>query len=420
MLHLFNISSNFAFIIRFGYTIITHFNPKYAITDYDVFVRIFDFNSNDFSMIATFIGLSISTALLEAKLYFSRIDTVTWQMFYDLVVRNADICKRCMKSEASQAKTFNRRLDMVRKKLAKKHSTSVWWFNPYSRMKASGSIWWNLDYINKFKLSQTKLSQYPEISFRLRTMMIIELNIANVISSTLITSLYVSFGALVILYFLELIQFFPVWYLPIVLLELSYFAYMLIRVLEILIFQTNLASSSAILFISYIMEANNFLKQTLREERQRHVPRKMGNSLRIFMKKHTHITHQIIYANHEMWGTVLLISMLNHIPNNAYMLFRVISGSNAMLTWIMMIVQIFYILVTLLFLAAYSKVLHQAKVFLMPAQSLIDREQLNAKWKCLMMYELLNNSSKIGITIGPSSTITYRLVFEIVFYYNEI
>ena len=82
IVHWINILINFAFIIRFAYTLAVHFNPTYAITNFDVFARIFSFDSEnkDFSFVATFIGLSISTGLLEAKLYFSRIDTVTWQV----------------------------------------------------------------------------------------------------------------------------------------------------------------------------------------------------------------------------------------------------------------------------------------------------------------------------------------------------
>ena len=212
---------------------------------------------------------------------------------------------------------------------------------------------------------------------------------------------------------------YPSWYIPIVAIELAYFSYMVIRILEILIFETNLASSSAILFISYIKEANEYLYEVLQLEKQRHTRGRMAEAMLLFLRKHTLISHQIIYAGQEMWGTVLMITMMNHIPNNAYMMFRILMGSKLMLTWIMCSVQVVYVLVTLLFLAAYSKVLHHAEEYLTAVQTLITKEFLLVKWKCLMMYELLNNSKKIGITIGPSNTITYRIVTEVFYHIKQ-
>lgn len=234
-------------------------------------------------------------------------------------------------------------------------------------------------------------------------------------------------------YFFQIVQEFPPWYVPLVALELTYFSYMVIRILEILIFETNLASSSAILFISYIQEANADLHEVLQEEKRISCResilktsriqgqrlssgQKMASSLWQFLSKHTHISHQIIYAGQEMWAAVLLISMAYHIPNNAYLMIRILLGSRTMVTWTVCIVQIVYILVTLLFLAAYSKVLHAAKDDLPDVQLLISRRHLATKWKCLLIYELLNSSKQIGITIGPSSTITFRVVFEVSFF----
>ena len=152
----------------------------------------------------------------------------------------------------------------------------------------------------------------------------------------------------------------------------------------------------------------------------------MGKTIKIFQDQHSLISHQIIYAGREMWGTVLLIGMCNHIPNNAFMMYRILNGHTALLTWILLIIQIIYIMVTLLFLAAYTNVLHQARKYLPSVQLLIgnseqnengnkNNEFFNAKWSCLNMYELLNSSKKIGIPIGPSNTITFRIVFEVIF-----
>ncbi|MDN5249762.1 MAG: hypothetical protein QWI73_06735 [Alphaproteobacteria bacterium] len=363
-----------------------------------------------------------------------------------MVVQNLDLYRQCVKEAPRRRAILADRVKTIQmgqnSGQRRRGSTSVGWspfFSVYSRLKASTAIWYNLDYVDKEKLDERKLSSYPEMTLALRTRLIVALSIANKISCSCIITLYFSFTFFAAYYFFQIVEEFPAWYVPVVALELTYFSYMVIRILEILIFETNLASSSAILFISYIQEANVYLHEVLQLEKrvaqqqqttnisfrtngggnyQHHrgpssSGKKMADALWRFLSKHTHISHQIIYAGQEMWAAVLMISMSYHIPNNAYLMIRILLGSRTMVTWTVCIVQIVYILVTLLFLAAYSKVLHAAKNDLTDVQLLISRRHLGAKWKCLAIYELLNSGKQIGITIGPSNTITFRVVFEV-------
>src|SRR5699024_707508 len=149
-------------------------------------------SEKDYSIVVTFMGLAVSSALLEAKLYFSRVDTLTWQMFYDLVVQNTNTYKQCLKNGPSQREIYQRKVQTIQNGV----DNPVWHFFCfkiglllYSKMKASVDIWLNLDFVNTKKLRQMKLDSYPDMSLKLRMRMILALTIANTISSICIISL---------------------------------------------------------------------------------------------------------------------------------------------------------------------------------------------------------------------------------------
>lgn len=197
--HLLNVCINFSFILRFGYILLARQYPALAIFErHDIFVRIFNLNrtnekgERDFSMVFTFIGLAISSALLEVKLYFSRIDTLTWQMFYDLVVQNLDLYRQCVKEAPKRRQILVDRMKAIRGRNGRRGSTSVGYspiFSVYTRLRASTAIWYNLDFVDKEKLDERKLSSYPEMTLQLRTRLIVALSIANKISCSCIITL---------------------------------------------------------------------------------------------------------------------------------------------------------------------------------------------------------------------------------------
>lgn len=193
--HVLNIAINFCFIIRFGTILLaTRSSTLASFESHDIFVRIFSLErrngagERDLSMVFTFIGLAISSALLEMKLYFSRIDTLTWQMFYDLVVRNLDIYHQCLKTAPKRRQIFADRVRAIRGHAGSTSGYSPVW-NVYNRFQASTAIWYNLDFVDKEKLDKLKLTSYPEMTLQLRTRLIFALKIANRISCSCIITL---------------------------------------------------------------------------------------------------------------------------------------------------------------------------------------------------------------------------------------
>ena len=90
----------------------------------------------------------------------------------------------------------------------------------------------------------------------------------------------------------------------------------------------------------------------------------------------------------------------------------------ALVSWFILLIQISILTASILPLAHSSKVLHQSATLLPKIQQRIPAKFLHYKLKYSELYERINNDTHpYGITIGPTRTITYEMVFEIFLFY---
>lgn len=101
----------------------------------------------------------------NCKLYTSRVDTITWQFFYALIVRSTDHYRVSFKPEAKIAKlrqikfqqmySKNRKILLCRILLFPKS-----WVHKLSMLEAKYAIWCSMEHLNKEKMFRTKLPIY--------------------------------------------------------------------------------------------------------------------------------------------------------------------------------------------------------------------------------------------------------------------
>lgn len=125
LLHQLNLLLCGLFISRFfhiSYYLLFEYAPSNT-PDHLFLLRLFHFHSrHDILFVAAaFIMMGVSSGLLEARLYLApgTAATLTWQMFYDFVVRGKALLEQCRRTPAQQAKFRAKRAE--RMKVTKLH-----------------------------------------------------------------------------------------------------------------------------------------------------------------------------------------------------------------------------------------------------------------------------------------------------------
>ncbi len=209
-----------------------------------------------------------------------------------------------------------------------------------------------------------------------------------------------------------------VYFLPLVVLDLLVYIYLIGRIMKMFVFIFSLAIWASLFYMKHIQILTEFLKKTLILAQKGALSQKaFSQRLFSFLNEHTKISMLYNFTDHEVWSRVSFHCMACQIPTNIYIVYRAmdpkLNGSKLIVTYLFMVNQIVMIFIALMFLAKAAKVIPQGHRYIPKLQCFIPKTMLLFKLKYMQLYERLNNKKKIGTAVGPIGTITYKMNFRV-------
>lgn len=209
---------------------------------------------------------------------------------------------------------------------------------------------------------------------------------------------------------------FPLWLYPVGGFDLLLLTYLLANMVGLSLLLVWCAVVSSVLYIRHLGGTmNRYLVGIIRKAIFAYrVDSIVSRRLWFILVEHTGITIKLLTLNRELWSSVVYLTVLVHVPCNAYLQFRlwahsvVFSGRQQIVTLIILANQLFFILSAFLLLSKSSAAFHRCARHLPALQcSVISKTEVLLKLKYMQLYERVNSDQKYGITMGPTSTITY-------------
>ncbi|KAH7636376.1 uncharacterized protein LOC124498469 [Dermatophagoides farinae] len=418
---------------------ISYYTNVYNIWQYD---PLFNFFIYDHPHLFQRYSIILLCALLfgvesEIKLCFSPINTITFQLPYELSVKNLDQCEQCMITEKEKetlllknSKT-NTATTVNNNRLYKRFISNelCQW---YCLQMAKLDYYMNFKYVDQKKLEQYKLDTVPNITNESRSLLMI----LNYFIEQLCFSSYISFA-------LFLMFFFPYYYISL----MKIFNYRLIAHLFIWIDILFLTIHFAIILHNALTLVMMISITTIY---QIHVLKKINSSLRLIAIQSHSINHPIVngiyrssfnlseqitlmqlliehnricqYIHHssrEIFSNLLFRILMLFFPSH---LLGVSALWNQLGFWydkLLISLIIFFedfLLFPLYFIANQSKLLHR------PQRNLLSiihgiRRPLSLKIKYDHFFERLTTEPYYGYSIANIGTITYRMIFSLMLNY---
>ncbi|KAH9394058.1 hypothetical protein TYRP_021186 [Tyrophagus putrescentiae] len=433
LIHGFHIFLYLCYLLRFLYIIFKmskQGDQEILLTKYNFFFNFLRAMSTgkDYFYVLIFIMFFIFVLLIEPNLYFSRIDTITWLKYDDLVVKELRHLPALSDQGGQQ--------DLL-------HSSTPAEFN-----------------FDRTLFAQSRLPHFATLSVDNRVKFIRALHILDKACAGQVVLFDIFCTVFIAYYYLEHCSSYPLWFQPVLCLDLFLFAYILMRM--ILLGSTLLLCSNtcSFLYISHITEANEalsklydqlfhnrgdfFLSKSLsssprnsrsptlsrRSPSPSKSPTNFGSSsskllttLHYFLVEHTKMAVVVRTVGSELWSRVLLICLAVHVPSNVYLLYRLlqaksfIGSSQITLSLTFLLLQVVILSASILPLAQSSTVFHRSSKLLAGIQLAIEPAHLRYKLKTGELYERLNSEDRYGLTVGSTGTITYPYLFQIVLLY---
>lgn len=188
--HYLEISAYFCYALRFIYVILSMTDPKkYSSLKNDFFTHLFSYFSTDRDVLygVIMLMLFLSSIHLEKCIYFSRVDTPTWQAVYDEVVRGESFFRQSRYSKKVQNLIFNDRLKKIQKSVWFTSFCPVILQNSLGRVVTKVVIWYCCEFYNLNKIeTQFKWKFIPEASVKLRAKMFIFTDVIETVNWILI------------------------------------------------------------------------------------------------------------------------------------------------------------------------------------------------------------------------------------------
>lgn len=170
------------YIVRFSYILLSmcdpvHFHPLQK----DFFTHFFDYLSTDQDLLfgGTFLMLFISCVIIERSIYFSRVDTPTWQIIYDGVVSSGRAFRKSRLSLAVRRSCFNRRQEKVKRKLSFLPNLLK---NILSKLIAKAVMWYRCEGYSLEKVKSHRFAYIPLASVKLRAKMFVFVEMSEVVN----------------------------------------------------------------------------------------------------------------------------------------------------------------------------------------------------------------------------------------------
>ena len=213
--------------------------------------------------------------------------------------------------------------------------------------------------------------------------------------------------------------------IPYFLIDHIIYAYIFIRLIKLALIVAWSALFACVFYSNSLIESNDILDRNVRiacKQNQFRISIEFEQILWKFIQVHTKISYIIRKVNQEIWGDVLLCSLICNIPCHVYLLCRIWFNneidSKQLLSWLIMTLQTIIIIGCLKLLANASKTIHCCKRLMNQLQMIIEPRSLILKWKYMLFYErIANRKNKYGITIGPTSALTNRTILKVCAYF---
>lgn len=166
--------------------------------------------------------------------------------------------------------------------------------------------------------------------------------------------------------------------------------------------------------------------------------RQLAAVLRDFIAEHTSVSVKIARANAELWASLTFGSEVIHVPNNAYMLCRLVLGSDGdgdevegaskldhlSLNYTILLTEAILLIIPLLLVARAHALIHQCKRRLPTVQGLLLAQQqaglgptTSLQLQTMLLYERLTSGPKVGVAIGPFEVVTNAVLCQLIAIY---
>ncbi len=209
---------------------------------------------------------------------------------------------------------------------------------------------------------------------------------------------------------------------PLLFIDFVLFMYLIEKLIKISLFLFAIAAFSSQFYSSHYSQLYIALSGAIKLARvTRNRLREAHLVMRITLTviEHTAMSRIIIFVNDHLWSSILFVMTFSQVPGNIYMIYRILldpllNGWKGVLTWTIMLNQFGMLMSGLCLVAHYSKVIFDGHRLFTPAQQLLGSSHLTLKMKCCSTYERVS-SKHIGVSIGPTGTVTYRVIFQVGF-----
>lgn len=172
-LHTMEICAYIMYICRFTYILLCLLQPiRCSPIGFDFFSHLIGYlcTDKDYFFGVTFIMMFISCVVMERCIYFSRIDTCTWGIIEDQIIRSEQIFKQCLLPEEEQKTILKMQYDEV-KRQTKLYFIPAPMVNWYCFLKAK-MIFRNQGYAYDLVMMQSCKWKYtPSATVQLRVKM---------------------------------------------------------------------------------------------------------------------------------------------------------------------------------------------------------------------------------------------------------
>ncbi len=181
--HRLEIAAYLLYVFRFAYIMLSMSDPgTFRPIAWDTFfTNLFAYLSTDRDLLfgGIFLMLFVSCVLIEHSVYFSRVDTDTWQILYDGVVKGGDIFSETRLSHAVQLDNYNRRLKEV--KGGRLLFLPKLFQDCFSQLITKTEMWFKANGYNRKKIKSSQWKYVPQASVELRAKMFIFVEVVEVV-----------------------------------------------------------------------------------------------------------------------------------------------------------------------------------------------------------------------------------------------
>lgn len=357
---------------------------------------------------------------------------VCWGTFYDVTVLGTDIFKQCRRSQAEIARRFAQTYEETRFKFR----TNAWLLNTllptsianhFFRLMAKLLLKFRYEEFNPNLVNARRLTVNPNLFFELRAKIVLLTEMFNYIAIIILVFFDITMILSFVIYMPTIWGPYPTFpYVPLILLDVTLIIHgmnQLARSAMILSFTAIISGTVNISHVARyrrmteeLMQKHIRLQKKLKKRQTIEDTRSIGILMEI-LTEHTRICSQILQYNRELYGHIVFSSLVLNIPINVAIVSRVVFQVDLpevekSLTVLFIMIQFSLLAVALIPLARYSKIVSHSRNLPMLID-MIGGKWIRVKIKFMAYYERINNRKKYGVSVGPSETLTNRMLFEV-------